>query len=101
MKTVKEIQKVILNARNLKRPTINNCLLVLGASRSECYNFEGGIYNYYQKAEIVDWVHYLYRQALVEYHPDKHPDDIRVYTEICQELGKSYLQALEILGWRG
>ena len=107
-----EIQTKILRFANLRHKSINHCLHVLGASWDEVYNMKPNgqgyigrfraaqnrsIYEKYSRPELMDWATHLYRTALIEYHPDKHPENPRLYTEICQELGKAYLQAKKIL----
>jgi len=86
-------------------------LLALGASRKEVYNrcwqdrklktqcsaTNRSIYDLYSKKELLSWAGHLYKEALKKYHPDLHPENPRLYTEICQELGKAYLRAVKIL----
>ena len=105
-----EVQKNIIKFANLKRKSINHCLVVLGASRDEVYYHcnnrrlktpnnasNRSIYDLYSKKELLDWVQYLYIKSLKKYHPDKHLENPRLYTEICQELSKAYLTAKKIL----
>ena len=103
-----EIQTRIIKFTNIRKKSINHCLWALGADWDEVYKIDPKhknciqtgkptIYNLYQRSELSDWAKHLYRQALIENHPDKHPENVRLYTEICQELGKVYLQAVNIL----
>jgi hypothetical protein len=106
-----EIQARITGFLNLKRKSINHCLLVLGAPHDEVYYSSNdripktshrasnrSIYDNYERHELLAWARYLYVESLKKYHPDIHPENPRLYTEICQELGKAYLRAKRILG---
>lgn len=113
-----DIQGKIIKFANLKRKSINHCLVVLGAKRNEVYFTDAktgrdnsnrinigkpckasrhSVYDNLSKPELLDWVKHLYKESLKKYHPDLHPENPRLYTEICQELGKAYLQAVKIL----
>ena len=65
--------------------------------KKPCEATKRSIYDKYTRDELRSWAKYLYIEALKEYHPDKHPENPRLFTEICQELGKAYQQALHIL----
>ena len=114
-----EIKRKIQNYY-LHRKSLNACLVVLGADPKEVYfsnNITGkqkplsklnnpceatsrSIYDTLQIEEMRGWVDYLYIESLKKYHPDKHPENVRFYTEICQELSKAYSQAKNILNRR-
>jgi hypothetical protein len=107
---VNGIQKKIIHFSNLRRKSISHCLLVLGAPRAEVYHSGNdrrlrtphnassrSIYDDYTRQELLEWAEHLYVDALKRYHPDKHPENPRLYTEICQELSKAYLRARKIL----
>jgi hypothetical protein len=108
------IQKRIIEFAKLKRKSINHCLWVLGADWDEVYNTkrngssklkaikdygsgDRSIYDRFNRAELRDWAGHLYKEALKKYHPDLHPENPRLYTEICQELSRAHLRAIEIL----
>ena len=108
--TVNEIQSKIIKYTNKRNKSINHCLYVLGASWDEVYHISPtgqvnkktigknrSIYDNLERGELLDWAKHLYREAIIKYHPDKHPENERLYTEICQELGKVYNQAKKIL----
>jgi hypothetical protein len=107
---VNEIQSKITKFVNIRKKSINHCLVVLGANHKEVYcDFNDKffkqphrasnrtIYDKFGREELLAWVEYLYIEALKKYHPDKHLENPRLYTEICQELGRAYLQAKNIL----
>jgi hypothetical protein len=105
-----EIQQNIIRFANIRKKSINHCLLVLGATKEEVYldhnkrvfktphrSTNYSIYDKYSREDLKDWLRYLYVEALKKYHPDKHPENAVLYTEICQELGKAYQQGEKIL----
>ena len=105
-----EIQIRIMDFLKLERKSINQCLMVLGAEwgdvyygandrrlKQPCDASNRTIYRNYERAELFDWAEHLYFESLKKYHPDKHPENVRLYTEICQELSKAFLRAKKIL----
>lgn len=112
-----EIQTKLIKFANIRKKSINHCLLVLGADVKEVYfdhNIQKkvnprckllnpcnatprSIYDDLSCAEMLDWAKHLYIESLKKYHPDLHPENPRLYTEICQELGKAYEHAKHIL----
>ncbi len=72
-----------------KRICISRCFYMLGISREEAYP-KGGLKNQLCNAELRGWLDFVHREAIVKYHPDKHPGQEEKYTELSTMYNQVY-----------
>lgn len=104
-----EVSTNVKIRKGLGRPTLQKCLVILGAKPEEVYNSgykpmtyrndrpATSIRERYTDDELNDWVERLHDEAIVKFHPDKHLTRTGFYNAKCQEVGQAYLAARKIL----
>lgn len=93
--------------RNIRKKSINECFLVLGAPWDEVYSdretrnnrAKRTIYNRYCKEDLLTWAENLWKQAIVKNHPDKHKSE-DFYNQTTQVINMAFQRIKLILNRR-
>ena len=113
MKTATQNLADVMGTAKSPARSINQCLLTLGASRSEVYyaphetvgrrilgRSNRSIYDILSKIEIYNWACWLKKRALKNYHPDRRRMGKHVYTRKSQEITEAFNRLVQILEHR-